>query len=109
MILNQTLNPAERKGMANNLGFYNDTTGDGDYTSNICQPINTAIAGYNRLPTGGKSWSFAIPLIGLLNAVKFIPLFNGDFTVELTVNALSSWLQSNTTAGSAAISTITLL
>ena len=107
MILNQTLNPAERKGMANNLGFYNDTTGDGDYTSNICQPINTATTGYNRLPSGGKSWSFAIPLIGLLNAVKFIPLFNGDFTVELTVNALSNWLQSNTTGGSAAISTIT--
>ena len=46
MILNQTLNPSEKKGMANNLGFFCDLGSDGDYTTNICQAINANTTGY---------------------------------------------------------------
>ena len=109
LILNQTLNPSEKVGMANNMGFYNDKSvvAEGDQTFNMCQAINTGVASSILPMNNGKSVAFAIPIIGLLNSVKFLPLFNGDFTLELTVNAVSNYLASNTAAGVTAIGATT--
>lgn len=103
MILNMTMNAAEKKGQANSLGYYCDPTTDGDFTTNMCQPINTTANDFNN----GKTWTFAIPLIGILNVAKQIPLINGDITIELTINALTNWLIGNTTTATAAVATIT--
>lgn len=104
MMLNMTLNPAERKGLANSLGFFNDiATSDGDVTLNICQPINTGTASVALLPNNGKTWTFALPLIGLLNCAKQIPLINGDIQIELTINSLANWLVGRTDLATTAI------
>jgi hypothetical protein len=111
LILNQNLNPAEKIGMANNFGFYADrtTATEGDVTFNICQVLNTGAAGLTTLTNNGKSMTFALPIIGLLNSgAKFIPLINGDITLELTVNPSSNWLLGLTAnAKTAAESTVT--
>jgi hypothetical protein len=100
MILNQTLNPAERKAMANTFGFYNDVSGgEGDATYNICQIMNTGNAGILTLGNNGKSFSFSLPIIGLLNCGKMIPLINGDFQIELTLNDLKNYIATNTVLG----------
>jgi hypothetical protein len=111
MILNQTLNPAEKRGLANTLGYYNDiagtVAGELDATYNICQAINTGAASNILLGNNGKSFTFALPIIGLLNANKMLPLFNGDWTVELTVNDIRNWLVGKTVLANAAIPNIT--
>ncbi len=109
MILNQTLNPAEKRGLANSLGFNNDIAGgEGDATLNICQAINTDVASNILAGGAGKSFSFALPVIGLLNASKFLPQVNGDWTLELTVNAIQNWLVGKTAAAVTAIATPTI-
>jgi len=94
MLLNMTLNPAEKKGLSNSLGYYNDvvTQGEGDATFNICQPINTGNSSAVLLTGGGKTFTFALPLIGVLNASKMLPLFISDHTIELTINRITNWL-----------------
>lgn len=103
MLMNMTLNSAEKKAMSNNFGFANDiivaaNTYEGDVTLNICQLINTATAGASAvlLPNNGRTFTFALPLIGLLNCAKQIALVNGDITIELTMNTVSNYLVGNT-------------
>ena len=105
MILNQTCNPAEKVGMANNFGFFNDkpTATEGDATYNMTQYINTGTAGSSSLANSGRSISFALPIIGLLNSAKFVPLINGDISIELTINALSNWLLGGSALATTAI------
>jgi len=109
MILNQTLNSAEKRSMSNNFGFYTDiqTSGDMDSTFNICQPINTGAASTAVFMNNGKSFTFALPLVGLLNTAKQFPMINGDITVELTLNAISNWLVGNSALAIANISGLT--
>lgn len=115
MLLNMTLNPAEKKGLANSLGFFNDTTvslnvGEGDSTSNFCQPMN-----YVATPTetglfgsSGLNFTFAIPLVGILNCAKFLPLINGDITVEFTLNTIANILAGNSAGGTTGIGAATI-
>lgn len=109
MILNQTLNPAEKRGMANTMGFNNDLpAGEGDATLQICQPINTGNASTLLMGGNQKSFSFALPVVGILNSSKFLPCINGDWTVEYTINALSNFLVGKTAAANTAITTGTI-
>lgn len=111
MLLNMTLNPAEKKGLANSFGFYNDlAAGEGDVTSNYCQPMNTPDVANEtgNLTDNGLKFTFAIPLVGILNCSKILPLINGDITIELTLNNISQILAGNTAGGTTGIAASTL-
>ena len=92
MLINMTMNEAEKLAQGNSLGTcpqinYAGYSNDG--TGNVSYKIN-AITTYN--PNGNKTLAFAIPLIGVLDAVKYIPMWNSNIDVELTINELKNWL-----------------
>ncbi len=110
VLLNMSLNPAEKKGLANSMGFYNDiVNGEGDVTSNFCQPMNyiATPSETGLFGSSGLNFTFSLPLIGILNCAKFIPLINGDITIELTLNTFANFLAGNTAGGTTGIAAAT--
>lgn len=91
MITNVTMNNAERRALNNAFGF-------DDSTANT----NAGVRIYGKdtkdadLDIGGElnnelNFTFAIPLIGILNISKFYPAWFGDLEIELTLAPLSNF------------------
>jgi hypothetical protein len=90
-LLNMTMNASEKMAQANSLGCGTQANSNGfsnDGTGNITYEI---IAGAG-LYAGRALLSFAIPIIGVLDAMKYVPMWNSNIDLELTVNALANWL-----------------
>jgi hypothetical protein len=105
-LIAMTMNAAEKVAQACSLGTshqlaINSTASDG--TSNITYMISDATG-----PNGNKTLTFAIPLIGVLDAAKYVPMWNSNIDLELTVNALPNWLTTVNGAGSIAAAAFTL-
>lgn len=86
-IMNLTTNPIEKEGMVS-FGFDNENWGAG-YTNrgDIIRSVTTSA---NTTETFWRSYS--IPLIGILNTHKLIPLFCDDIDINLTVNSASNFI-----------------
>lgn len=85
MLLNMTMNSSEKMAQANSFGCGTQisvSTTSPDGTGNITFEITN-----NR-----RFLTFAIPIVGVLDANKYIPMWNGNIDLELTVNALPNWL-----------------
>lgn len=100
MLVNMTMNAAEKLAQGCSLGTCPQlsTAYSPDGTSNICFPINDSnVSG----PNLNKTITFAIPIVGVLDSVKYLPMWNSNIDVELTINAITNWLSAlNGSAGS---------
>jgi hypothetical protein len=97
-LLNMSLNPAEKIGLANSFGFaVNDTgslvLGNIGPILNI-NSLNTSGFALLAAGTNNTSHSFSLPLIGCMNTNKFFPCFLGETIIELTVSALTDYVVS---------------
>lgn len=88
MLVNLTMNSAEKISQSNSMGtaFHGIET---DATGNIGLIINRAAV---DVPNGYLSLTFALPVIGVFDANKYVPMWNSNIDLELTINALSNWL-----------------
>ena len=86
MLINMTMNQAEKEAQSNSLGS--------NYFGNIGDVyINTATAEeYIGSSGDNKTLTFAFPIIGIFDASKYVPMWNTNIDVELTVNAISNFL-----------------
>jgi len=93
-LINMTMNAAEKIAQTNSLGTFAQKVSDdyvADCTTNIGGPlINTALL--NLGTNNNNSLTFAIPIIGILDSAKFLPMWNSNIDLELTINALTNWL-----------------
>jgi len=88
LLINMTMNNAEKISQSNSMGTaYHGI--ESDATGNIGIIINRT---GTDIPNGYLSLTFAIPIIGALDSVKYIPMWNSNIDLELTVNALNNWL-----------------
>jgi len=90
LLINMTMNGSEKLAQANSMGTGGTlptTVAIADATSNISFEIRNS-----NIPGNGSKLTFAIPIIGVLDAVKYIPMWNSNIDLELTVNALANWL-----------------
>ena len=93
LLINMTMNSSEKVSQSNSLGCASYQ--DEDSTSNIGLKIGM-VSGLttdtstivNKLK---QTISFAIPIIGVLDANKYIPMWNSNIDLELTINALQNW------------------
>ena len=93
MLVNMTMNAAEKIAQTNSLGTFTQRVADDstlDATTNIGGPLFNASAslGINN----GNTVTFAIPIIGIFDANKYIPMWNSNIDLELTINAVANWL-----------------
>ena len=101
-LINMTMNSAEKIGQSNSLGCA--AYSDQDSTSNVSLVLGNA----GPLPVRSattQNISFAIPIIGVLDAQKYIPMWNSNIELELTINELKNWLADIT--GATAFNSIT--
>jgi hypothetical protein len=119
MLTQMTINPSEKQGLSSTLGCAQNinliysaattaltaaqvTTG---FIAGVSLPVTvTAGATYNSSSNlsylfnatnaagGNLTTTFAIPIIGILNSTKMLPMFGGDLIVEFTVADISRWL-----------------
>lgn len=93
MLINMTMNAAEKIAQTNSMGTFTQKVADDstlDSTTNIGGPLFNST---NSLGTSrGNTISFAIPIIGIFDANKYIPMWNTNIDLELTINALANWL-----------------
>ena len=99
MLLNMTMNSAEKMAQSNSFGTGGQiplvtptsSTASNNYipdgTGNITFEIRSS-----TLPNNGTTLTFAIPIIGVFDAVKYLPMWNSNIDLELTINALTNWL-----------------
>lgn len=111
MLINMTMNSAEKISQSNSMGtsqVYLGTTSTAksfDSTGNVSFMINTDTASYAN---GNKTLTFAIPIIGVFDAVKYLPMWNSNIDLELTINALANWLTACDGTGNVANVTFSL-
>lgn len=91
MLVAMTMNAAEKVSQGLSLGTspqlsVNNTAVDG--TGNITYMVNTDAA---TNPNSNKTISFAIPIVGILDSIKFLPMWNTNIDLELTINAQPNW------------------
>jgi hypothetical protein len=56
-----------------------------------CGPVTNAAAGTNAFPAI-STFQFCIPIIGVFGSSnKYLPLFNGEYVLELTLNSLANF------------------
>lgn len=101
MLINMTMNSAEKLSQVNGLGASLGSKTDTDYiidaTTNLAGPIINVSAAAGNINVGNannKSFTFAIPIIGVLDANKYIPMWNSNIDLEMSVNAINNWLVS---------------
>lgn len=104
MLIAMTMNASEKLAQANSLGTISTipvtpATQIPDATGNISFMIRTS-----QLANGALTTTFAIPIIGVLDAVKYIPMWNSNIDLELTINGLTNWLTPVNGTGSMAAS-----
>jgi hypothetical protein len=93
-VTNMTMNTTERLCLGNSMGY-----SDNGINNNIGFKINTDTTATDIGGAAGddKNFTFAIPLIGILNNSKFWPAWNsGDLEIELTLNTISNYIASKT-------------
>ena len=93
-LINMTMNTAEKIAQSNSLGCASYM--DEDSTSNIGLLLGVK-SGFSTLTsaTAGKVRqviTFALPLIGVLDANKYIPMWNSNMELEMTINDIRNWL-----------------
>jgi len=88
LLLNLTMNYAEKIAQSNSFGtaYHGIET---DATGNIGIIINRAGV---DIPGAFNSLTFAIPVIGIFDANKYVPMWNTNIDLEMTINALNNWL-----------------
>jgi hypothetical protein len=89
-LINMTMNSAEKTAQGNSLGTAQQASINGyipDGSGNISYQINDTLA-----PNNSKTITFAIPIIGVLDSLKYLPMWNSNIDLELTINALPNWL-----------------
>lgn len=101
MLINMTMNSAEKLSQINGFGASLGQRVDGDFivdgTTNLAGPrindktsttnINVVVGNSNN-----KSFTFAIPIIGIMDAAKYIPMWNSNIELELTISDINNWL-----------------
>lgn len=92
-ITSMTMNPAERSTLNNSMGFNPSAV-----VTNLGVKMNVATGANDIGDALGDelNFTFAIPLIGLLNNTKFFPAWNGDLEIELTLNDFANYITSIT-------------
>jgi hypothetical protein len=100
MLVNMTMNQAEKEAQSNSMGT-NFLGNIGDVNINSSNTIDQVGASGNN-----NTLTFAFPIIGVFDATKYIPMWNTNIDVELTVNAITNFLVCTTGAfaGAAAFS-----
>jgi hypothetical protein len=95
MLVNMTMNQSEKEAQSNSMGtnFYGNI-GDVKINSNTTADQVGGSGNNNTL-------SFAFPVIGIFDATKYIPMWNTNIDVELTVNAITNFLVATAGAFSA--------
>lgn len=87
-ISSMTMSPAEKLTLNNSFGFNPELP-----YSNVGVQMNiTPIVGPAN--SNELNFSFAIPLIGILNNTKMVPSWVGDLEIELTLASLTSYIAS---------------
>jgi hypothetical protein len=99
MLLNMTMNSAEKMAQTNSFGCSVGQKVDNDFivdaTTNLCGPLINVINATTNVIVGSannRTVTFAIPIVGVLDAVKYLPMWNSNIDLELTVNAIQNWL-----------------
>jgi hypothetical protein len=92
-ITSMTMSAPERASLNNTFGFSNLAT-----NNNLGVKINadTAATDIGGATGDEKNFSFAIPLIGILNNSKLFPAWVGDMEIELTLADISRFIASIT-------------
>lgn len=86
-LLNLTTNPVEKTGMVS-FGF-NSIDGFGGYMNTGDRISNSAAIASNATESVIRTYS--VPILGILNTNKLIPLFCDDIQIDLTLNTLSNF------------------
>lgn len=105
-IANMTMNTADRISLNNAFGFSNDTL-----NTNIGVRINgdTIATDIGGTTNDEKNFTFAIPLIGILNNTKLWPAWNaGDMEIELTLADISRYIATFTATPANTVTAFTL-
>lgn len=88
-LINMTMNAAEKISQSNSLGTYSPAI-ETDATSNISFYVNDN----TNAPNNSKTVCFAFPIIGVLDTLKYIPMWNSNIDLELTLNDIKNWFAS---------------
>lgn len=95
-ITSMTMNASERVALNNSLGFSNIS---GFLNTGVKLNVNTGATDIGGVTADEKEFTFAIPLIGILNNSKLWPAWNaGDMEIELTLADVSRYIASITPA-----------
>lgn len=88
-ITSMTMGASEKVGLNNSFGFSNLSG-----YNNLGVKINTVTTASDIGGTTGseRNFSFALPLIGILNNSKLFPAFVGDLEIELTLADINRFL-----------------
>ena len=93
-VSSMTMNSSEKIALNNSFGFSNQSG-----FLNIGPKLNVVSAIGNGIANGGAelSFTFAIPLIGILNNAKLWPAWNsGDLEIELTLDNVANYIAATT-------------
>jgi hypothetical protein len=93
MLINMTMNAAEKIAQTNSMGTFTQKVADDstlDATTNIGGPLFNSAGSLGS--SAGNTVSFAIPIIGIFDANKYVPMWNTNIDLELTINAINNWL-----------------
>lgn len=90
LVTNITMNSADRITLNNAFGFHESANTNAGVRINgdVTDDVNLDIGGTGN---NERNFTFAIPLIGILNMSKFYPAWFGDLEIELTLAPLSSY------------------
>jgi hypothetical protein len=107
MLLNMTMDSGQRLAQQNSIG----TSAVGNVLGLTFNNLNTALSNVGN--TGnGLTQTFSIPIIGIFDAMKYMPMWNSNIDLELTLNNISNILVavgSANTAGSVPVMTLSNL
>ena len=103
-ILNVTTNSSDKMALSTNMGFYAGNTAQATVTGQGLTNMGAYISNANNL----RTQSFAIPLIGVLNAMKLIPAFCSDIEIDLTINSLTNIILTTTGLANSDVTSFTI-
>ena len=89
-LINMTMNSAEKIAQSNSLGCASYS--DKDSTGNISLILGKLGSFPTDMTSTEQYLTFAIPLIGVLDTQKYLPMWNSNIELELTINHLANWL-----------------
>ncbi len=93
MLVNLTYNSSEKYAQQSSLGTGRATNGTGSVNIGGDLFVGTA---QTAAGTATIYKTFSIPVIGIFDANKYVPMWNSDINIEMTTNAISNYLQSVT-------------